>query len=81
MKALSGTFREKTEAAFSAGCDMALHCNGVMDEMAAVAEARLCWPEGPARSQSALQRIQHEPEPLDPVDARARLDAALAMVA
>ena len=28
MKALSGTFRERTEAAFAAGCDMALHCNG-----------------------------------------------------
>ena len=82
MKALSGTFREKTEAAFSAGCDMALHCNGVMDEMAAVAEAApLLAGEPLRRSQSALQRIQHEPEPLDPVDARARLDAALAMVA
>ncbi|MDF2812137.1 MAG: nagZ, partial [Microvirga sp.] len=33
------------------------------------------------RADAALQRIRHEPEPLDPVDARARLDAALAMVA
>jgi beta-N-acetylhexosaminidase len=82
MKALSGTFREKTQAAFAAGCDMALHCNGVMDEMAAVADATpLLSGEPLRRSQAALQRIRHEPEPLDPVDARARLDAALAMVA
>jgi beta-N-acetylhexosaminidase len=82
MKALSGTFREKTEAAFAAGCDMALHCNGVMDEMAAVAEATpLLLGEALRRAEAALQRIRHEPEPLDPVDARARLDAALAMVA
>ena len=33
MKALSGGFRERAEAAFAAGCDVALHCNGRMDEM------------------------------------------------
>jgi beta-N-acetylhexosaminidase len=33
------------------------------------------------RAHAALQRIRHEPEPFDPVDARARLDAALAMAA
>ena len=82
MKALSGTFRHKTEAAFSAGCDMALHCNGVMEEMAEVAEAApILSGDALRRAEAALQRIRHEPEPLDPVDARARLDAALAMVA
>ncbi|WP_210487704.1 beta-N-acetylhexosaminidase [Microvirga antarctica] len=82
MRALSGTFREKTEAAFAAGCDMALHCNGVMDEMAAVADAApLLSGDALRRADAALQRVRHEPEPLDPVDARARLDAALAMVA
>ncbi|WP_457093925.1 beta-N-acetylhexosaminidase [Microvirga sp. P5_D2] len=82
MKALSGTFREKTEAAFAAGCDMALHCNGDMEEMAAVAEASpVLEGEALRRAEAALARIRHEPEPLDPVDARARLDAALAMIA
>jgi beta-N-acetylhexosaminidase len=82
MQALSGSFRERTEAAFAAGCDMALHCNGRMEEMTAVAEAAPSL-EGEAlrRAGAALLRISHEPEPLDPVDARARLDAALAMVA
>jgi beta-N-acetylhexosaminidase len=82
MKALSGSFREKTEAAFAAGCDMALHCNGQMEEMSAVAEASpLLEGEALRRAEAALARIRHEPEPLDPVDARARLDAALAMTA
>jgi beta-N-acetylhexosaminidase len=82
MKALSGSFREKTEAAFAAGCDMALHCNGQMEEMTGVAEAApVLEGEALRRAEAALARIRHEPEPLDPVDARARLDAALAMIA
>jgi beta-N-acetylhexosaminidase len=81
MKALAGSFREKTEAAFAAGCDVALHCNGQIEEMTAVAEASPIL-EGVSlnRAEAALARIRHEPEPIDPVDARARLDAALAMI-
>ncbi len=37
MQALSGTIGERTAAAIAAGCDLALHCNGKMDEMVAVA--------------------------------------------
>lgn len=37
MQALSGTIGERTAAAISAGCDLALHCNGKMEEMIAVA--------------------------------------------
>src|SRR5690606_11460637 len=32
MGALHGTIGERTERAFAAGCDMALHCNGDFDE-------------------------------------------------
>jgi beta-N-acetylhexosaminidase len=61
---------------------MALHCNGNMEEMIAVAEAApVLAGEALRRAKAALARITHEPEPLDPVDARARLDAALAMIA
>jgi beta-N-acetylhexosaminidase len=82
MQALSGSLRERAEAAFAAGCDVGLHCNGKMEEMTAVAEAApVLEGEALRRAEAALQRIRHEPEPLDPVDARARLDAALAMVA
>jgi beta-N-acetylhexosaminidase len=82
MHALSGSFRDRAEAGFAAGCDIALHCNGQFDEMAAVAEGSPeLGGEALRRASAALQRIRHEPEPFDPVDARARLDAALAMVA
>jgi beta-N-acetylhexosaminidase len=33
MKALKGEFKERAAQAFKAGCDVALHCNGDMDEM------------------------------------------------
>ena len=38
MHALGGGFRERTERALAAGCDLVLHCNGDMAEMAGVAE-------------------------------------------
>ncbi|HEX5181675.1 MAG TPA: beta-N-acetylhexosaminidase [Allosphingosinicella sp.] len=39
MHALSGDFAERTRRALAAGCDAALHCSGVMEEMVAVASA------------------------------------------
>lgn len=39
MHALSGDFGERAAAVLAAGCDVVLHCNGVMQEMRAVAEA------------------------------------------
>ena len=33
MKALSGDFPTKPAAILAAGCDIVLHCNGVMEEM------------------------------------------------
>jgi beta-N-acetylhexosaminidase len=71
MKALSGTMTSRTEDAFHAGCDLALHCNGDLEEMRAVAAAspRL---EGEAlrRCDSALARIAG-PKPFDIAAAQA----------
>lgn len=39
MQALSGTLVERTRAAMAAGCDIALHCNGDMEEMREIAAA------------------------------------------
>ncbi|MDT9081615.1 hypothetical protein RSW80_26670, partial [Escherichia coli] len=36
MNALSGHFAQRTDGIVAAGCDVVLHCNGVMDEMRAV---------------------------------------------
>jgi beta-N-acetylhexosaminidase len=81
MKALSGSLRERAAASLAAGCDVALHCNGKLDEMQAVAEAApVLTGVAKQRADNALARLRHRPEPLDPVDAHARLTAALAMV-
>jgi beta-N-acetylhexosaminidase len=37
MHALSGGFDERARGVLAAGCDLALHCSGVMEEMVAVA--------------------------------------------
>src|ERR1041384_3924126 len=37
MHALAGSFGERTRGLLAAGCDMVLHCSGVMDEMRAIA--------------------------------------------
>ena len=37
MKALSGDFSSKATAILAAGCDIILHCNGEMEEMAGIA--------------------------------------------
>ena len=37
MKALKGSFKERTEKSIKAGCDLILHCNGDMGEMTEIA--------------------------------------------
>ena len=79
MKALSGSFAEKSRAAIRAGVDVVLHCHGVMEEMIAVAGAVPEMKGARARRAAmALARIRHEPEPLDLEAARAQVGAALA---
>ncbi len=39
MRALKGGLGERARASFEAGCDLALHCNGALGEMAEVAAA------------------------------------------
>ncbi len=39
MKALKGSFAEKTAAILQAGCDLVLHCNGQMEEMTEINSA------------------------------------------
>jgi beta-N-acetylhexosaminidase len=79
MKAMSGTFRERAEAALRAGCDIALHCNGNLDEARQVAEAVPGLAgESARRVRAAQSRISGSPIGFDVVDARRRLEAALA---
>ncbi|GAC1558023.1 MAG: beta-N-acetylhexosaminidase [Beijerinckiaceae bacterium] len=82
MQALAGTLAERAEAAFRAGIDVALHSNGDPAEMQEVASAAPVLA-GPAfaRAQSALAWLREPDTDFDPVDARRRLQSALAVAA
>jgi beta-N-acetylhexosaminidase len=77
MRALTGDMAARARAALNAGCDVVLHCNGQMEEMAAVVAGtrRLAGP-GLRRAQAAMARIVTRPEPLDEAAARERFAAA-----
>ena len=59
MKALSGDFPSKAAAILAAGCDLVLHCNGVMEEMSGIA-SRTRALDGTAlrRAERAMSYIQ-----------------------
>ncbi|MEQ8653326.1 MAG: beta-N-acetylhexosaminidase [Kiloniellales bacterium] len=62
MQALSGSLSARARAAMAAGCDLALHCNGIMEEMAEVALA-----VGPM-SAEAMARLQRGRRGLGPAE-------------
>jgi beta-N-acetylhexosaminidase len=77
MNALAGSIAERTQAIFTAGCDMVLHCNGKLDEMREVAAVT------PELSGKALERARRAlasrqaPQAFDRLAARAELDALI----
>lgn len=65
MKALGGSFEERTKACLTAGCDLVLHCNGDIDEMQAVAkEAVALTGASLERTEKALS-MRTDPERID----------------
>lgn len=73
MQALSGDIAARTAASLDAGCDIALHCNGRMDEMRAVAAAaRLLSVAGVARADHALA-LRRVGDDIDPAACVAEL--------
>lgn len=79
MQALSGTLRQRAEAAFAAGCDVALHCNGVMEEMLAVASAApILASDAARRAEAALGRIHHCAADFDVAELRLRFERDIA---
>ncbi|MBY0612261.1 MAG: beta-N-acetylhexosaminidase [Beijerinckiaceae bacterium] len=79
MKALRGSFAERTAACFKAGIDVVLHCNGNLAEMQAVAsESPKLSGKAKRRAKAALARLKHVAEPFDRKDARVKLDEAMA---
>jgi beta-N-acetylhexosaminidase len=82
MRALSGSFSERTRAVLAAGTDLALHCSGNPDEMAEVAEAT---PRVAGRAlerfEAALAVTERRIEPFDEAAARKTLASLVAAVA
>jgi beta-N-acetylhexosaminidase len=77
MKALSGGLAERARAALGAGCDVALHCSGVLPEMEQVAAALGPLGDAAARRASAALALRRAPAPFDCSVALARLDSLL----
>jgi beta-N-acetylhexosaminidase len=70
MKALSGTIAERSRAAFAAGCDVVLHCNGDLAEMTQVAgQAPTLAGKAAQRAEAALVH-RKAPEEFDVEAAR-----------
>jgi len=78
MNALKGSLRERADRALTAGCDIALHCNGDLNEMRQVAEAAVALQgRSLERAEAALARIATAPEPFDAEAEAARFAAAI----
>jgi beta-N-acetylhexosaminidase len=78
MKALSGGFGERAASVVAAGCDVALHCSGDMEEMIAVASA-LDPIDDPARARlgQAMAAVPRAAPVVDVPELTARRDALL----
>ena len=81
MEALQGDFGSRASGVVAAGCDVALHCSGKMEEMVAVAGAiPALSPDGDARLARAMASTMVEDEGPIFADAIAKRDALLAQV-
>jgi beta-N-acetylhexosaminidase len=77
MGALGGRLEDRARLSLAAGCDLLLHCNGVMPEMQAVTAADPQFSDiGQTRAQSALDARQ-VPSPANADDLVAKLNQYL----
>ena len=77
MNALKGTLGERAKAIAENGCDIVLHCNGVMDEMLQVVEAAKPL-EGKARERAKrVEAAFGKIDGLDGAAVRAEFNALL----
>nr|WP_238474726.1 beta-N-acetylhexosaminidase [Azospirillum cavernae] len=65
MNALAGDVRTRAKAVMAAGNDIVLHCNGVLDEMQAVAEVVPPMSYAAAQRWARAQAMRGAPKPAD----------------
>ena len=81
MEALSGDHGQRAAACVAAGCDVALHCDGKMENMLLVAKAvPSLLPEGEARLARAMALTFTPQDGMDFAAAVEKRDALLALV-
>ena len=81
MEALQGDFASRAAGVVAAGCDVALHCSGKMDEMVAVASAVPAMSaEAHDRLARAMASTRLELEAVDFAEEIAKRDTLLAQV-
>ena len=81
MEALSGNFGMRASGVVAAGCDVALHCSGKMEEMVAVAGAVPAMSaDGEARLSRAMATVLVADDGADFAEAVAKRDVLLALV-
>ena len=80
MEALQGDFGSRAAGVVAAGCDVALHCSGKMEEMIAVADAVAdISAEGEARLARAMATTMTDDDGPDFAEMVAKRDALLAL--
>jgi len=80
MEALQGDFAERAAGVVAAGCDVALHCSGKMEEMIAVASSvPALSAEGHDRLNRAMAGTRIDLEPVDFAEEIAKRDQLLAL--
>jgi beta-N-acetylhexosaminidase len=79
MEALKGDFAARASGVVAAGCDVALHCSGLMDEMVAVASSTpALTAEGDARLSRAMAATRIECDAIDFAQEISKRDLLLA---
>lgn len=81
MKALGGPMRGRAEAVLQAGSDIALHCNGDLSEMEAVAAGAGTLADEPLQRFLRAVAATHQQTPFNVADAEACLSRVLALSA
>jgi beta-N-acetylhexosaminidase len=77
MEALAGTVAERALAVLEAGCDVALHCNGKLEEMRNIAPVVPPLTDAAAARWARALTFLKPPGKADPDRMRDRLDALL----